>query len=43
LGGRDDEMAPSGEPAIRENPVNVKAELDSLKEKLTELEKKLGL
>lgn len=42
LGGLD-EMAPSGEPAIRENPANVKAELDSLKEKLTELEKKLGL
>jgi polyhydroxyalkanoate synthesis repressor PhaR len=42
LGGLD-EMAPSGEPAIRENPANVKAELDSLKEKLAELEKKLGL
>ncbi|MGH7432283.1 MAG: polyhydroxyalkanoate synthesis regulator DNA-binding domain-containing protein [Candidatus Methylomirabilales bacterium] len=43
LEGLDDEMAPSREPAIRENPTNVKAELDSLKEKLTELEKKLGL
>jgi len=43
LGGLDDEMAPSREPAIRENSANVKAELDSLKEKLTELEKKLGL
>ncbi|MGH7473203.1 MAG: polyhydroxyalkanoate synthesis regulator DNA-binding domain-containing protein, partial [Candidatus Methylomirabilales bacterium] len=42
LGGLD-EMAPSGEPTIRENPANVKAELDALKEKLTELEKKLGL
>jgi len=42
LGGLD-EMAPSREPAIRETPANVKAELDSLKEKLTELEKKLGL
>ncbi|MGH7909236.1 MAG: polyhydroxyalkanoate synthesis regulator DNA-binding domain-containing protein, partial [Thermodesulfobacteriota bacterium] len=43
LGGLDDEMAPSREPAIRETPANVKAELDSLKEKLAELEKKLGL
>ena len=43
LGGLDDEMAPSREPAIRENSANVKAELDSLKEKLTELERKLGL
>jgi polyhydroxyalkanoate synthesis repressor PhaR len=43
LGGLDDEMGPSREPAGRENSASVKAELDSLKEKLKELEKKLGL
>jgi polyhydroxyalkanoate synthesis repressor PhaR len=43
LGGLDDEMVPSREPAVPENSASVKAELDSLKEKLKELEKKLGL
>jgi polyhydroxyalkanoate synthesis repressor PhaR len=43
LGGLDDEMAPTRESAGRENSASVKAELDSLKEKLKELEKKLGL
>lgn len=38
-----DEAAPSREPATQQTPANVKAELDSLKEQLRELEKKLGL
>jgi polyhydroxyalkanoate synthesis repressor PhaR len=42
LGGIDEEP-PGREPAVRETAANVKAELDSLREKLKELEKKLGL
>jgi polyhydroxyalkanoate synthesis repressor PhaR len=43
LGGVDDEMARSREPAMGDDSASVKVELDSLKEKLRELEKKLGL
>jgi polyhydroxyalkanoate synthesis repressor PhaR len=41
--GARDEGAPAREAAVSESAGHVKAELDSLKEKLKELEKKLGI